>query len=96
LLHICTTVNVDLNTDFTINRFNNCSLLQCLKYFMNMFHFKQLICDPTRISSTSCTTIYLILASDCYKICQSGVINTSFNDHTLIYCTRKAKKMSIG
>ena len=27
---------------------------------MIMFHFKQLICDPTRISSTGCTTIDLI------------------------------------
>jgi len=65
---------------------------------MNMFHFKQLICGPTRISSTlcTCTAIDLILASDCNKICQSGVIHTSFSDHNLLYCTRKATKLSFG
>jgi len=61
-----------------------------------MFYFKQLICDPIRISSTSGTPIVLILASDCNIICQSGVIHTPCSDHSPIYCTRKATKLSIG
>jgi hypothetical protein len=60
-----------------------------------MSHYKQLISKPTRVSTTSATIIDLILVSDNDKITQSGVIHTTFNDHSLILCTRKVSKIPI-
>lgn len=61
-----------------------------------MFHFKQLICDFTRVCNTAATTIDLILVSDKEKISQSGVVDTCISDHSLIYCTRKVHKSFIN
>lgn len=38
----------------------------------------------------------LILVSDTDRIFQSGVINTCFSDHCVVFCTRKLTKISIG
>jgi endonuclease/exonuclease/phosphatase family metal-dependent hydrolase len=84
----------DFNTDVSSDK--SYPLLKCFKSFIHMFHFNQLISEPTRICSTSSTTIDLILVSDHDKISQSGVISTSFSDHNMIYCTRKLSKSFIG
>ena len=84
----------DFNTDVSVN--SKVPLLQSFKSFINMFHFNQLICEPTRYCTTSATVIDLILVSEKDKISQVGVINTSFSDHCLIYCTRKSSKSFFG
>ncbi|XP_052224879.1 uncharacterized protein LOC127840502 [Dreissena polymorpha] len=84
----------DFNTDVSCRK--SYPLLQCFKSFVDMFHFKQLICNPTRFGNTSSTIIDLILTSDKDKISQSGVIQTSFSDHFVIFCTRKSVKSYIG
>ena len=61
-----------------------------------MFNYTQLIHDFTRICSTISTTIYLILVSDSNNISQFGVIETSFRDHYMIFCTPKLSKSFIG
>jgi hypothetical protein len=61
-----------------------------------MFNLTQVIKEPTRICSTSSTAIDLILVSDSDKISQSGVIHTTFSDHSMVYCTRKLTKCFFG
>ena len=56
---------------------------------------KQLITSPTRITSSSISTIDLILISDTNKVSQAGVLGTYFSDHQVIYCTRKCTKQFI-
>ena len=84
----------DFNTDVSCPR--TIPLVQCFNSFINMFNFTKVINEPTRICSTSSTTIDLILVSDCHKISQSGVIHTAFSDHCMVYCTRKVTKSFIG
>ena len=74
--------------DFNVNVFNKCTLTESLTAFLNMYNFKQLIQDPTRICNTSSTCIDLILASDRDRISQCGVIDSSISDHSIIYCSR--------
>ena len=61
--------------------------------FCSLFSLKQLIKEPTRITSTTSTLIDHVLTNSFQKICQSGVIDTSLSDHQMIYCTRKVLRM---
>ena len=76
----------DFNT--YVNVVSNCSLRRGLEDFQTIFDINQVINEPTRITTTSSTTIDLILVSDPLKISQSGVTS----DQLLTYCTRKVKK----
>ena len=84
----------DFNTDVSSEQ--SCTIFQNFKNFTQMFNFKQLIAEATRICKSTSTTIDLILVSDPDKISQSGVIHTCFSDHRLIYCTRKISKSFVG
>ena len=59
----------------------------------SLFSLKQLIKEPTRITSSSSTLIDHILTNSTQKISQSGVIDTTLSDHQMVYCTRKALRM---
>ena len=50
-----------------------------------MFDLKQLIGEPTRVTDTSDTILYLVLVSEPSNICQSGVTNLGLSDHMLTY-----------
>jgi hypothetical protein len=92
----CTTfITIVFNTDVKKTS-KSCSLYSSFSSFIDMFNYTQLIHDFTRICSTSSTTIDLILVSDSNNISQSGVIETSFSDHYMIFCTRKLSKSFIG
>lgn len=58
------------------------------------YQFIQLISDPTRIVERSSTLIDLIFTTDSEKIVDSGVIECSISDHSLVYIVRKAKAPS--
>lgn len=53
----------------------------------------QLIKKPTHISKHSSTTIDLAFTNDPEKIIKSGVLQCSISDHSLIFLTRRAKKL---
>ena len=55
-------------------------------------NLKQLINEPTRITTTSSSTIDLIMVSNNDKISKSGVITLGLSDHFMTYCTRKVKR----
>ena len=58
---------------------------------MQLFCFRQLITNFTRVTDKSATIIDQILrnSNSTSKISQSGVIPVGLSDHFLIYCTRK-------
>lgn len=56
------------------------------------FSIKQIINVPTRITSSSKTLIDHLIVSSEDKISQSGVIQSGFSDHCIIFCTRKVVK----
>lgn len=83
----------DFNTDFSSGSSNN-QLFKICKQFVSNANLSQLICQPTRVTSTTSTIIDLILVTDNDKISQSGVLNIGLSDHMPIYCTRKIKKQT--
>ena len=80
----------DFNTNTTGSR--RCNLTTSLNAFLNLFNWTQIIKEPTRVTTTTSSTIDLILVSDVDKISQSGVIDVGKSDHSLIFCTRKQIK----
>jgi hypothetical protein len=84
----------DMNTN--ISSLKKCTLYSSFCDFINMFHFKQLVNNFTRVCKSSSSTIDLILVSDCDNIVQSGVLDICISDHQPVYCTRKLSKTAIG
>ena len=64
--------------------------------FRTFFGLKQLIKVPARTTTSSSTIIDHILASYTERVTQCGVIDISFFDHHLIYCTRKISGIKKG
>ena len=60
---------------------------------LNMYQFDQLIKEPTHISEHSSTTIGLAFTNDAEKIIKPGVLQCSISNHSLIFLTRRAKKL---
>ena len=54
----------------------------------DLFSFKQLIQEPTRVSLTTSTLIDHIATTSPDNIVDSGVLQVSMSDH-LVYCLRK-------
>ena len=81
----------DFNCDMLPNRLpkNSKELMQLL----NMYQFDRLIKEPTHITEHSSTTIDLTFTNDAEKIIKSGVLQCSISDHSLIFLTRRAKKL---
>ena len=84
----------DFNTN--IGSIGNNTLVNYLQTFCSMFDLHQIIKDPTRVCSTSQSTIDLILVSVVQKITQSGVIVCGMSDHMVTYCTRKVCKQQVN
>ena len=83
--------------DINVNFFEqNCSLFKNYKSILDLFNFKQLIKNSTRITDTSSTLIDHIICNNESKICQSGTVCVGLSDHHLIYCTRKVLKSQIS
>ena len=59
------------------------------KDFCQKFSLKEVIQEPTRVTSTTSSLLDHILTNSDWKISQKGVIDVGLSDHQLIYCTRK-------
>ena len=60
-----------------------------LSNIYNIYGLKQLIEDPTRVTSSSSTIIDHIATSCTSNIIESGVYEVSMSDHYMVYCIRK-------
>ena len=65
-------------------------LRQQLIRFGNLHYLEQLIKTPTRITEKSATAIDLLFVNNYHRIIDSGVLDPSLSDHSLIYCIAKA------
>ena len=59
------------------------------KELCKTFSLKEIIQEPTCITSTTSSHLDHILTNAGWKTSQTGVIDVGLSDHQLIYCTRK-------
>ena len=71
-------------------------LINKYKELCQTFSLKQLIMEPTRISSHTSTLLDHVLTNAENKISNSGVIDIGISDHQLIYCTRKIERNKLN
>ena len=90
-LFILGDMNINLN-----EKKSTCPLVKKYEEFILTFGLKQLIQQPTRITSTSSSLIDHVLTNANDKISQSGILDIGLSDHQLIYCTRKLTKTKTG
>jgi hypothetical protein len=56
-----------------------------LQFLCSLYQLSQLVDEPTRVTDTSSTLIYLILTNRPENILSTGVIHLGISDHSLIY-----------
>jgi len=78
------------------NRNLNSLLLYKYKELCQTFSLKEIIQEPTRVTSTTSSLLDHILTNCGWKISQKGVIDVGLSDHQLIYCTRKILRTKIN
>ena len=81
-LHDCDLVGCEANQLRDNNTNNLCDLY-------GLFGFKQLICEPTRVTLTTSSIIDHIATTNARNIMGSGANKVSLSDHYLVYCIRK-------
>ena len=76
----------------------NCNLLKTSYYEAKVFsdicselHPKQLIKDPTRITSQTSSLLHVIMIWSSSRVKSSGVVDSVISDHSMIYCTLKLR-----
>ena len=67
-------------------------LLSKYKELCQTFSLKEIIQEPTRVTSSTSSLLDHILTNSGWKISQKGVIDVGLSDHQLIYCTRKISR----
>ena len=67
----------------------NCPLMSKYKELCQTFSLKEIIQEPTRITSTTSSLLDHILTNAGWKISKKGVIDVGLSDHQLIYFTQK-------
>ena len=67
----------------------NSPLLPKYKELCQTFSLKEIIQEPTRVTSSTSSLLDHILTNSGWKASQKGVIDVGLSDHQLIYCTRK-------
>ena len=77
--------NVILMGDFNINMLSRNNLTERVNEMCNIFHMKQLIKDPTRVTPNSQTLIDLIFVSNTMGNLDSGIHSVGLSDHSLVY-----------
>ena len=78
---------VDLNGNMLTNTTNQPT--KTLSEILETYQLFQLITEPTRVTTNSCTLIDHYITSTPEKIVRSGVIHTGISDHSFIYGIRK-------
>ena len=80
----------DTNCDFTVKEgIAMDSNSKHLTSIYELFTFKQLITEPTRITTNSSSIIDHIATTSPRNIVKAGVIPISLSDHFLVFCVRK-------
>ena len=74
--------------DFNICYKQKSALYKSYYELLQSFSLRQLICEPTRITSDSSTIIDHVICNPAAKICTSGVLNVSLSDHQFTFLTR--------
>ena len=69
-------MNINLN-----EKKSTCPLVKKYEEFISTFGLKQLIQQPTRITSTSSSLIDHVLTNANDKISQSGILDIGLSDH---------------
>ena len=89
-------INLLVNDTFVLTKnqaldLRNLNFLLMSKYkdLCQTFSLKEIIEEPTRITSTTSSLLDHILTHGGWKISQKRVIDVGTSDHQLIYCTRK-------
>ena len=59
------------------------------KELCETFSLKEIIQEPTRVTSSTSSLLDHILTNSGWKVSQKGVIDVGLSDNQLIYCTRK-------
>ena len=67
-------------------------LLSKYKELCQIFSLKEIIQEPTRVTSSTSSLLDHILTNSGWKISQKGVIDVGLSDHQLIYCIRKISR----
>ena len=80
----------DLNCDLLPKKLSS-ETKDLRNFIFNIYQFTRLVKDPTRIAERSSTLLDLALTTDSGKITDSGVLNCSISDHSLVYVIRQAK-----
>ena len=97
LQSIVSNINMDNETyilgDFNIN-YDDVNSPGCKKYhdILLLYNFYQIIDNPTRVTTTTSTTLDHILCNVKENVCQKGTLDLGISDHMVIYCTRKVVK----
>ena len=76
------------NQPFDIRNLSS-PLLSKYKELCQTFSLKEIINEPTRVTSSTSSLLDHILTNSGWKVSQKGVIDVGLSDHQLIYCTRK-------
>ena len=91
LLTISDSVELVLLGDFNVNFLEvNKTAKRKLMRMANLHDLEQVISQPTRITASSKTLIDLLLTNSCRRVVDSGVINLTISDHSLIFCVLKS------
>ena len=67
----------------------NSPLLPKYKELCQTFSLKEIMEEPTRVTSSTSSLLDHILTNSGWKVSQKGVIDVGLSDHQSIYCTRK-------
>ena len=74
----------------------SCPLMSKYKELCQIFSLKEIIEEPTCITSTTASLLDHIMTNDGWKISQKGVIDVGLSNHQLIYCTRKILRTNVN
>ena len=82
----------DLNINLINNQKHTPNGIKQYQEFGSLKGLKQLITSPTRVTENSSSLLDHVLTNFTDRVSQSGVVDTGFSDHQLIYCTRKVNR----
>ena len=80
-------LTVDLNCDLSLSVLQSHS--RRLMDILELFQMKQVIADPTRITSNTASLLDIIATNRADKVKESGVIHLGISDHSLVYVSLK-------
>ena len=86
----------DLNINLINNQKHTPNGIKRYQEFYSIHSLKQLITSPTRVTENSSSLLDHVLTNSTDRVSQSGVVDTGYSDHQLIYCTRKVNRTTFN